>query len=162
MKAKVYIVSKTVSPQVQHTNFNLTLTFVHFYTSFIPLKITPRLSPSLHYTSLHYASLRFTSLRFTSLHFTSQPFQIIFNTLPFPSVYLIDHIPNPLSKMLGLQGRAPKIFAGNRFQSRMVVFTKEYFLISRGIFCMCLYMQLQDFYRLIVHVDSAFLNYFMA
>jgi hypothetical protein len=44
-----------------------------------------------------------------------------FTTLiTFPTLFL---------KVFGLQGRVSKISAGNRFQSRMVLFTKEYFPI---------------------------------
>ena len=80
VKAKLYPVSKIVSPQVQHTNCKVTLTFLHFYSTFIAIKMKPRLSPSLHYSSLHFALLHLTSLHITSFHFT---------TLRFTSLHII-------------------------------------------------------------------------
>jgi len=71
------------------------------------------------------------SLPFPSLHFTSH--LVNHNTYTFPLVHHINHFPNPLSKSISFTGES-KISASNRIQSRMVLFTKEYF----PIYVLCL------------------------
>jgi len=101
---------------------------------------TPILTgPSLHFPSptintLHlcsnlppFTALHFTLLHFTSIHCTFRYFTTHSHFLQFTkSITLL----TLFLKAFGLQGRSPKISAGNRFQGRTVLFTKEYFLIS--------------------------------
>ena len=105
---------------------------------------TPFLTgPSLHFTALHLTSptintlhgtLRFNPLHCTTLHFTSLQFTALFRQFTTHSLSLqfttLITLLTLFLKALGLQGRVPKISAGNRFQSRMFLFTKEYFPIS--------------------------------
>jgi hypothetical protein len=74
---------------------------------------TPRFTP---FTAILFPSLHYNLLNFQLSHFPRFATLITFLTL--------------FLKAFGLQGRFPKITAGNRFQSRMVLFTKEYFPIS--------------------------------
>jgi hypothetical protein len=87
-----------------------------------PSPYAPIYPPSLHYPSRHYPSLHYTSLHFTTLLILTHSHFLQFTTLiTFLTLFI---------KAFGLQGRVSKISAGNRFQSRMVLFTKEYFPIS--------------------------------
>ena len=70
---------------------------------------------------------RFTPLNCTNLHFTTL---LVNFQHTFPSVHHIYHFSNPLSKSVWFIEENPKISAGNRFESGMILFTKEYFLIS--------------------------------
>jgi len=90
---------------------------------------------SLHFTSppintLHsmpwFTPLHCTTLHFTSLHYT---LWIVFNTHFLQFTTLITFLTLFL-KAFVLQGRVLKISVGNWFQSQMVLFTKEYFVIS--------------------------------
>ena len=115
------------------------------------------LRPSLHFIALHYTCRHFTSSHkfhpavFTTLSFGLTPFK--FPTVPFhlTSLYTSLHCifrrfsPHFCSfhftpfinafltlflKIMGLQGKVPNASAGSSFQFLMVLFTKEYFLIS--------------------------------
>jgi len=116
-KEVLHLVSNIVSPQLLRTNFkmnftSLHITSLHFTTDKYFSRYAPIYPPSLHYPTLHYITLigKFNTyfLQFTTL--------ITFLTLCL--------------KAFGLQGRVAKISAGNRFQSRMILFTKLYFPIS--------------------------------
>jgi hypothetical protein len=77
---------------------------------------------TLHFTLLYFTSLlwlHYTSLYFTLLHFT----YFIYRTseITFLKLYL---------KEVELHGRCFSTTAGKRFQSSMVLFTKEYFPMS--------------------------------
>jgi len=97
---------------------------------------------SLHFTTLHYPliwlnpikisyssiSLHFTSLHFTSLHCNFRGFSphfYSFHSIPFVIAFLTLFL-----KVLGLQRKVPNPSTGSWFQFLMVLFTKEYFLIS--------------------------------
>jgi len=100
------------------TSSHLNFTQLHFTT--LSFGLTPFKFPTtpFHLTSLHLTSLHCTfgwfSPHFYSFHFT--PFIIAFLTL--------------FLKILRLQGKVPKASTGSWFQFLMVLFTKEYFLIS--------------------------------
>jgi hypothetical protein len=49
---------------------------------------------------------------------------------PTPSIRLIYHFPNLFPEILDLQERVPKTSAGSWFQSWMVLFTTDDFLID--------------------------------
>jgi len=91
------------------------LNFTHLHITTLSFDLTPCRFPTapFHFTSLH-CTFRLFSPHFYSFHFT--PFIIAFLTL-FP-------------KILGLQGEVPNASAGSWFKFLMVIFTKEYFLIS--------------------------------
>jgi hypothetical protein len=93
---------------------------------------------SLHFTSPHFTSPtintlhgapRFNPLQCTTLHFTSLQFTALFRQFTTHSLSLqfttLITLLTLFLKALGLQGRVPKISAGNQFQSRMVLFTKD-------------------------------------
>ena len=96
---------------------------------------------SLHFTSLHFTSLHFTThkypSRFATLHCTT----LHLISLHFTTLLILTH-PQFLQfttlitsltlflKAFCLQGKFPKISAGNPFQSWMVLFTKKHFLIT--------------------------------
>jgi hypothetical protein len=86
------------------------------------------MSPSLHSTTIYFTSFRWSPLNF-ALFIT---FLILF------------------LKLLGLQERVPKTYAGSWFQSWMVLFTKEYFPIS--VCCFLLLIVLLWYTLKIVHI----------
>jgi len=115
------------------------------------------LRTSLHFTQLHFTPLHYTCRHFTQLHFTTLSFGLTplkFSNSPIhltllhftslhctfrciPShVYSFRFIPfiiaalNLCLKILGLKGKVPNSSAGCWFQFLMVIFTKEYLLIS--------------------------------
>jgi hypothetical protein len=97
-----------------HLNFTQ-LHFTTFSFGLTPFKFpnTPFYLTSLHFTSLH-CTFRWFYPHFYYFHFT--PFIIAFLTL--------------FLKIIGLQGKVHNASAGSWFQFLMVLFTKEYFLIS--------------------------------
>jgi len=112
-KEVLHLVSNIVSPQILRTIFNVTFTSLRLTSP--PISTfhgTPRFTP---FTALPYTSL-LTLIR-------------KFNTLFLQFTTLITFLTLCL-KAFGLQGRVAKISAGNRFQSRMILFTKLYFPIS--------------------------------
>ena len=82
----------------------LPLNSLHF-TPISTFTVRPDLPPSLHYPSIHFTSL-FGNFNTHFLQFTT--------LITFLTLFL---------KAFSLQGRIPKISAGNRFHSRMVLFT---------------------------------------
>ena len=140
MKTKkvLYIVSNIFSHRIARV-FTPVLRFSPLYHTYISFPLHPAFTPSLRCTSLHFPSLHFTtlfytfrwfSLHFTSFHFLSLHFSMIFRTLYFSLTHPYNRFSYPLFKVFGLQGRVPNTSACNRFQSSMVLFTKEYFPIS--------------------------------
>ena len=75
---------------------------------------TPRFTSSQHCTSLHFTARHY--LNNLNSHFLQFTTLITILTL--------------FLKAFGLQGRVPKISAGNLFQRRRVLFTRQYFPIS--------------------------------
>jgi len=101
----------------QHfSSSHLNFTQLHFTT--LSFGLTPFKFPNapFHLTSLHFTSLHFRrfSPLFYSFHFTL--FIIAFLTL--------------FLNILSLRGKIPNASAGSWFQFFMVLFTREYFLIS--------------------------------
>jgi hypothetical protein len=106
-----------VTPQVLHTNFNMSFTSLHFNThkySSRHAPIYPLHCTTLHFTSLHFNTHKYSSrhapiysLHCTTLHFTSLHFTIVldsFNTLTFPTAHHINHFPNTFSKIIWFTG----------------------------------------------------------
>jgi len=112
--------------------------------TFTPLHYTCRHITSSHliFTHLHFTTLLFgltpfkfptapfhlTSLHFTSLHCTfkrSSPNFYSFRFIPLIIAFLTLFL-----KILCLRGKVPNTSAGGWIQLLMVLFTKEYFLVS--------------------------------
>ena len=102
-----------------HTNFNMIFTSLHFTS----IQFTTRKFPS-RYDPVYPP---FAALPFISLHYTFSSFSTHSHFLQFTTIITLLTL---FLNVFGLQGRVPKISAGNRFQSRMIFFTKEYFPIS--------------------------------
>jgi len=107
---------------------------LHF-TTFHPTTLHFTCS-NLNFTQLHFTTLSFgltpfrfptASFHFTSLHFTFKRFATLYSSrcTPFIIAFLTLYL-----KILGLQEKVPNSSAGSWFQFVMVLFTKEYFLIS--------------------------------
>jgi len=117
------------------------------------------LRPSFHFTALHHTCRHFTSshLNFTQLsslhshldepHWNFLPFHFHLTSLYFTSLHCTFRRFSPhfysfrftpfiiafltlFLKIIGLQGKVPNASAGSSFQVLMVLFTKEYLLIS--------------------------------
>jgi hypothetical protein len=104
------------------------LTTIYFPSPHLTLTSPHLTSPSLHLTSRHVTLPHLTSLHFTAFCDDFSPPHLHFASfITFLTLFL---------KFLHLQKRDPKTSAGSWFQSRMVLFTMEYFPIS--VFCFLL------------------------
>jgi hypothetical protein len=93
--------------------------------------------PSFHFTTLiHSSHPRHSLLPFTSLHCILDEFTPHLHFAIFITFLIL------FLKLLDLQERVPKTSAGSWFQSWMVLYTKEYFLIP--VFCFLLLIFLID------------------
>jgi len=125
-------VSETFTPlhyTCQHfTSCHLNFTQLHFTTLSFGLAPSKFSSASFHLTSLHFTSPHVTTLHLTSCHCTFRQFLPHFYSFRF--IPLIIAFLTLFLKILSLQGKVPNAPAGSWFQLLMVLFTKEYFLIS--------------------------------
>ena len=104
--------------------FHVTLTFLHFNSTFIPLKKELRPDYPLYCTTLHFTSTHFTSLHFTTLAGkTSAHFHFLHFTT------LIMHI-TLFIKVFGLRGRAPQNFCRYPVPEPVGLLAKEHFPMS--------------------------------
>jgi len=105
-------------------NFNCTSKSLHFisrstfltfflYVLDFPALQNPFMSLTYHISAPFPGNFLDFLLTLNSLHFTS--------LITFLTLFL---------KILGLEGKVPKAFIGNLFQSWMVLYTNKYFLIS--------------------------------